>query len=360
MTDDLQRYELFLRYIKNQFSELELIDFRNKLTTDPEFKQAFEDFELARNFMLNSELIQIKHLISETAEKQKNSKLKKTAYGGLGLLAVGAIGGYFYFSTPQETVSTTRQTVADSNKIEQTLSETNSEIPTVAVLNEAPKPTVQEKISTPQPAEIVANDAVYDSLISATYVAIKPLEEYVTNISQEQEKEVEEPIIFPCATMQIITQTQPACSEAYDGSITIKEVQNAKQPLSYALDKNPYSSQSTFQYLAAGIYAIQVKDADECSQTLTVRVEEKFCMEKHYELSYAYQSYWNIPLKTNGTVKVLNRMNVVVAEFPLSPTEETFWDGRTINNEKLPSGLYAYIIVTVNKETYTGSIRILE
>ena len=77
-------------------------------------------------------------------------------------------------------------------------------------------------------------------------------------------------------------------------------------------------------------------------------------------MSYAYNSYWSIPLHENGEVKIFNRAGSTVAEFDLSTEEDTVWDGLTSEGEKLNTGLYSFMIITKSKKTYTGSISVLE
>lgn len=58
--------------------------------------------------------------------------------------------------------------------------------------------------------------------------------------------------------------TNPDCSSAHSGSITVKSIKGGVQPYQYALNNDTYSDKNEFVKLGEGFYKLGIKDANQC------------------------------------------------------------------------------------------------
>ncbi|WP_162052936.1 T9SS type B sorting domain-containing protein [Pontibacter pamirensis] len=73
--------------------------------------------------------------------------------------------------------------------------------------------------------------------------------------------------------------SQPTTCAGNDGSITVGEVTGGTAPYAYSLDGISYQSATTFAALAPQEYQVYVKDANDCSTSITVAVSSQVLQE---------------------------------------------------------------------------------
>ncbi len=364
MDKGLETYDLFLRFTKKQLSEKEIADFESKLSSDTSFKQEYDDYELSRNFVLNKEMMEVKNLIAEVeAGRTSNNALKYWAGGLVVLISAGVM--YFNISSSyvsEDAITSTDPIESQTEIIEKEKSFSLAKENPLDHSTPTEHRTIAKEGATKQ-LIIEPEETKAATLVDGIDLVVPVVESIATIATSEETNDIDEAIPTlktPCLNLIINTTNKSTCNGESNGEISISNVKNAKAPITYALEDDNYSSNTIFDYLEKGTYGIKAKDADGCTHEKQVKVESKWCLAKHYEISYVYDSHWSIPIQELGKVEIFSRGGNIVTEFTLSNDEDTEWDGLSKDGEKLTIGLYTFIIITDSKKTYTGSISVLE
>lgn len=169
-------------------------------------------------------------------------------------------------------------------------------------------------------------------------------------------------IIEPTEIIAIKDIMPVSCGNRTDGSITIN-VQGGVPPYSYYWSNG--NTDSTQNNLAAGIYAIQVTDANTCTHHYSAQIKKTYerCLVPASVLtpnSDGANDTWKILYIEDypeAVVQVFTKNGLMVYEQPSGYNQE--WNGE-YNGKKLPIGSYFYVInLQDGSEPLTGVVDIL-
>lgn len=368
MKNNIDITDLFIKHSQNKLSNNELTRFNERLANDAAFRNAFYDFELTNNLLLNKELFEVNDILNELREKPVNltkpSSTKSLLLGG-SLVLVGLFAGAYYFSGGDDVQDETKQVFVQPLTTPVVIGNQNN-----ALIEEK---THREEESTIKLAIEKEDSIVFVEVENETEFFIEPIEENLTEQPNkvlieegEEEKKVEQlvneskKIIDYCTTpIEMEFVMTATCQEEALGVIDLRNVIGVNGTYELALNTaNDFESIDEYTGLEAGTYRVFLRDEKGCQAMRVVTIEERFCMQKHFEIVLSYNEFWEIPLNENGKVKVFNRKGELVANFAIEENGENSWEGIGLDGRYLSSGLFSYVIETESGKSYLGSVSI--
>lgn len=357
--------DLFIRHSRKQLSENELTDFNQKLTNNTDFKNAFEEYELSRNFFIQKELFDVKDLLTEFKNTPPPSP-NYTNYWIGGTFLFLLIGISTFFGLQKNTVE--KETVVFSPTIIDPTEEINNNIIDSVTLEKeiAIAPEKQEIISTPEKTiskkEIVNDEPEIKNIkdIPTKIIDIKNNETNKKLVSEKaviDESSVEEVVIAkPCPTISFDVLTKEPCKNQDNGDLQLTNVQGGTSPYVFIIESEE-QKEAYFRNLTSGNYHLKIIDQKGCFVEKDFLLKSQLCIQKDYEFSYNYQSYLEIPIQENGNFTILSKEGKRLVSLNLTNEDLTEWNGLDSQGNELSVGLYP-IIITTNNEKTTGSLRI--
>lgn len=223
---------------------------------------------------------------------------------------------------------------------------------------------------------VIGNNVVpYQQKTNPDLVVTSPVEKvYATPDKENRQAPTLIDSVWHCGyILQPVGITEASCSDKNTGSITLTAVHavkndyqsglgyySAKPPYQYAFENGKPGAKNMFSFLKAGIYTIEVRDANGCSGKADLVIEEKECVQEvNGIISYAQNTAWEIPAgERTGMLMVYNAGGGLVAEVKVE--DQATWNGYDNQSQRLKAGAYYYRFISDNKIIAQGSITILE
>jgi gliding motility-associated-like protein len=76
--------------------------------------------------------------------------------------------------------------------------------------------------------------------------------------------------------LKLLSKSEVNCKDASTGEIKVWGGPEFTRPVAYAINSNPYQADSTFSNLIAGLYAVKIKDADGCIDSLLINIRQLY------------------------------------------------------------------------------------
>ena len=69
--------DLFIQHSRKQLSDNQLIEFNQELKNNADFRTAFEEYELTRQFFIQKELFDVKDILNDIKKSEKNKNISQ-------------------------------------------------------------------------------------------------------------------------------------------------------------------------------------------------------------------------------------------------------------------------------------------
>jgi len=361
--------ELISNYENGKLSELELIEFNQRLHSDEEFKNLYQDY-------LNSiELLKLKELCEVHQELEKydyndgnfftknRTSIISTIVGTLLAVSLSYLYlsnskydqktiGYSYSPKKKNEVSNSTEKASDTKETKKNLRITYKRSQTESSVN---KSILLDKDSVPMAEDksVIINDQEH--------------------ISVPKNEPIISPLKSDCNSdkLKVDYDTDPACLGKSTGSIRIKKVQGTATAYSISLEgKGSFKNNGSFTKLPSGNYTMIISDNNNCVIKYPIQLPSIACsdllIDQNIEKSNDFVLYiagetWKIPMESESQmVEIRSQQGELVFQKTILSNESEEWNGQHINGQALPSGIYFYSIKSLsNSEVKTGTISII-
>ncbi|MDB5256357.1 MAG: hypothetical protein JWM14_1052 [Chitinophagaceae bacterium] len=363
-------YEEIDRYLNDELSEAELVQFNEKLSTDAEFKSIVEAQKIANEVIIDQEMIKLKARMSKemSADNTGSGPWGKIIIFSAVVVTSAALYTYNqYSSSDAEDTKVISATPAQTN----TASEQNQSEITVT-------PIEQHK-TTPQkyPVAVDAKQTPVDATPSTEIKTEAPvvLKENATPlVATPQKEEVKQAVKAAdqiakvnCETVHISAQVHVDYGFDSDGEASIiidqLSVKGGTAPYSYAIDQSTFDNGTRFDGIQDGVYHVRVKDHNGCVSQVKKEVIVKTPVK---EIDEAFAPHhgerWKFPVKANkeATISIFNKTGIPVYTTTVSGGYPEEWDGRNNSGVELESGNYYFVIQYTPRDIVKGHISIVK
>lgn len=373
MKPEYELYNQIDNYLNNKLSEAESQEFAQKLLVDTELAQQVKLQSLTNELIIENRFNEIFANAATTYDKEKSNLRNKLLTAGAAILVASGALLYFYGGNKTETPS---QNISSDSLAVTSVVEPRINQDIVLSPNELVAKNSVIVSNPDKKQEIETNNAVTNT--TENVIAAKESQVTSTEILSREEVKHEQvvdkgtkaAIINLCENIVItahVYQT-PACEDENNGSIAIATttIKGGKAPYAFSIDGGMHFQKSAnFSNLAAGNYNVTIKDGNDCDNALAKSYSLSFkkCF-KEFNFSFNPQmgENWKYQLETpsNFSVKVINKSEQTVWKNTYAAAQEIIWDGNTLNNETLSSGIYLYEIIFDNGTNQRGTITILK
>ena len=334
--------QLIDRYLSGDLNAAELRTFKQQLATDTNLAKELELERVLQKAIFDNGLLDWKQAIqAETASLKKQKRVKKIVSAAVvGLVAIALVTWFATKQTPKVIPSPVIE-------IEQLEVVKTKEATAPKVVEEKPVETV-----SPVPSKtIVVMDTVKKTasplVLKGQPVAIKPVE----TPKVEAQKTIEKPLVVapadPCVNVVISAdlQSTATCEGKQEGSIEVKNVKGGNGKYMYKLTTTSWQQATIFNQLPAGNYRVEAKDGNGCISVInnTVEVNEKVCYTPEAGFNPDFET-WEYPIETTEVAKmsIYNKVGQLVYQAEVN--DIFVWDGRDAKGQKVPLGLYKYLL----------------
>lgn len=360
-------YEEIDRYLNDELSEAELVQFNKKLSGDAEFKSIVEAQKIANEVIIDQEMIKLKARMS----KEMNSD--NTGSGPWGKIMIfsavvvvsTAIYTYLNYSSSDTedikeiTTAVPSQSSAPSDQNKQ------KEIVVVPIEKQGTKQSVGVDPKN-TPAEVTPSTELKEVIV--------PVNETIIPTANPQKEEVKQAVKAAdqiakvnCETVHISAQVRVDYGFDSNGEATIiidqLSVKGGTAPYSYAIDQSAFDNETRFEGLKDGVYHVRVKDHNGCVSQVKKDVIVKTPVKEIDEaFAPAHGERWKFPVKANkeATVTIFNKSGTQVYTTTLTGGSLEEWDGRNSSGVELESGNYYFVIQYTPRDVVKGHISIVK
>lgn len=373
--DELKRYDLVDRYLRNELSTEELIEFDLAIKSDKLLQQELEDQKMIGEVLFSSEIKalqnQVKTEVDVILNKQSNWKWYISGVALLGLTTAT-----LFFNAKDDKKSTAEKTLlvkADKQPVTKPLN-------TAASVNNSSEQqqtiVVEKTTQTTTIDSIIQNNL--DSVIETTTINLASPESepeiLIENTSSTQSKKLkpevtQEDKTITCSQKTVSTKINLKHEHIgkYDGEINVDYNQQytLKEPVRFRITEiqNEFQDELTFTGLTSGNYHLQLQDGLGCviNNDKLIIIKPLNCSNNsEYILNTTYDPEVTIALVTSAnTIEIRNKFGNIVYEINELIEDEFIWNGKNENEEIVESGLYLYKIMNENGSTCIGSITIV-
>ncbi len=360
-------YQLIEDYLNNRLDYEEKLQFENQLETDIELQKEVELTRLVNKAIVVNEELSIK-------EKLKNIRLKESKKNNIKKW-IAVITTIIACLVILFLIKNTKPTALNIDK--KKLSKK-----TLTIKQKSDISLQKKDQKTPTKSKVKNSSTKLDTIhlkskeierLTETIEKIEPVglaQNKITSIKNElktdinKEEKTNSAILNKCKLTLLETDVKilNSCNEYTSGSITVySNTANA-----FSIDNGEtYSNNPIFSYLSAGSYNVLFKDKFECvSNTINIYIDEFLC---NFIISPNKSLFWELPVENfkNDKLLSLQIFHSKTGQLVLSKninTELGFtWEGKNVNNQKPPVGVYTYIIKGVQSNTMQkGDITIVE
>jgi hypothetical protein len=357
--------DLIERYLEGKLEGEELLNFENRMQQDLSFKGQVEAQKISISILEDYELLQIKKQMQrEMPQLPKGGGSNTIFYGGMLVLFVTCVAGYFLFKGKESNIkndSTKNVVVSGGNVLLQNNSSEESVVKNNADNNKN-NPAVNNPLERPGQSSVLENKtnpsenpAINASSKEETTLYTAPQivdnSKKVDSLSKENK----------CKTLVIENKIESdnSCENKKTGFIKINVLKGGSEPYSFKIkNSGKFISSERFDQLAAGDYHVWVKEGSGCIYEVPtiVHIGIKECVEP-FNATYtpSQEPYWKLPIEAGQSCKIKfqDKAGRLVHEMSVQNGQPSEWDGINFRGELTPAGYY-YVIIEMadGKVTY--------
>ena len=355
MNEDYSTYEQIDEFLKGNLKGNGLANFQHKMESDKEFSEIVRAQKAVNEMILTKYLAELKGKMQQDLKGKNFNKNTNNGKYGFGLVVILIISlAIWQLNGNEEPKTSLPQQPKAIVKIEQKATETIQEISKnelkLESKSELPKPsTVVQEISKP------ANSVSEVKIEVAREPELRVRNEETTSVKQSEKAN---PTI-DCAAKnwKINIETSPTCSSKSEGSILVFD----REKHTYSIDEGRhFATKKEFNALAQGTYSLIAKDTDGCEYKSTIEVKSKKCKTLEEFVFNPTLGNWIVPTKDNSDVEVtiVNKSGQQVWKMSYS-FQQPEWDGKNIDGQLVPIGLYGFHISYSNGDSKEGYISVM-
>ena len=153
------------------------------------------------------------------------------------------------------------------------------------------------------------------------------------------------------------------CSDRSQGRILFltQSLRGGTPPYEFSINGGKvFESRALFDNLQGGNYRLAVRDADQCiSETGIAEVRN---MECDFRFAPGLGEVWEIPFITDkeGKLSLYSKDGKLLYSVAIGPYSGKTWDGRSLQGEMLPLGVYMFQLAFEDGSLYQGTVTIIK
>jgi hypothetical protein len=366
-------YEEIDRYLNEELSQAELVQFHQKLSGDAEFKSIVEAQKIANEIIIDQEMIKLKERMNKEMNQDINgsSPWNKIILFSAAVVTSASIYTYIHYNQQDSTETKENVSVASSK-------------PTITEGDRSLKDEATASIR--QPVVTSPSSSVKSSLITSTEST--PIQEEKTNTdlivsadkenpivpiipNNEQEVKKQTPVVeqitkINCETVKITAAVRVdyGFDNDEEASIVIdpSTIKGGTAPYSYSLDHSAFNGDNRIDGIKDGAHHVRIKDHNNCITDLKKEVIVKTPVKEINEaFSPSHGERWKYPVKdqADATITIMNKAGIPVYSTNISGGYPNEWDGKSNAGADLESGNYYFVIQYSARDVVKGHINIV-
>jgi len=361
---DTTTYELIESYLNGTLPVSEHAAFEKQME-DIDFKRKVEQHRFANLLIKKNGLLAIKELVAKEDQlAEKKATIKKAILSAsVVLLASIAV---FWFTPPSppekqalspvpKKAETIQSKTASPNEMEHAIAEKKAEAksPVLSTKKEtATKPVIEKNPETPL---ILPEVREMPSTVAPSAI---PEQEQIQE-KKEWSAQASASTNRLCEKVELVAHVQasPSCQDGHTGSIHVTGFKGGSSPYSFTVIEEGQTVSSPL-HLAAGKYAVSIKDAYGCIKTLeNIWVKEQDC-KTEFSFNPFNGEVWEIPVyASKGTLTIYDELGNVYFRSEIGAETKTTWSGYSVKGE-LKTGYFPFVIKYQDGYTKEGSVSI--
>ena len=403
--NDIEKFEFFELFLKNEITYDERIKFEAALKNDRQLAIEFGEYRDLSGLVVDGSILTIKDDLSVIHKKNngdtnsfpgKRTGLSNTNLTLFFIAGVVLISGILLIVNSKQENIIPDEIGANTQKSEAVVPTGKTEKVIGAGSEENTREKAKKEIKT-ENATIIENETSLSQMAnddlqretdemqdSATVSKDKNIKqnETVPNVlppvkipdnnlaknKTEREDVPEQDGLVDCGNTEIHCDYKivHTCIEDVSGEIIVdkKSLVGGNPPYTISIDGGDfyYESRFAFRSLNAGIYNLFVKDKNLCEKEIArIEIEEKIC-NTDYKYSPVFGELWTIPAEKNktGVFRLFNKSGQILVEKEIDLYSDKTWDGKDDNGSPLRMDYYPFIIQYEDGEIFKGSVTLFK
>ncbi|HEY8401055.1 MAG TPA: gliding motility-associated C-terminal domain-containing protein [Cytophagaceae bacterium] len=372
--NELKNIELITNYERGELSEAERSAFHQRLQSDTDFNNLYQDYLQSVNLLKIKELCDVHKELEKYDYNGGNffSNNKQTiAVSFAGIMLAGALA--FYFLKPSDNPKESIHSASSLIYGDETEDNIVNTIPAIEPANVSSGITAIQPKTISRPKEEVINDLqlILDTIQAVVDNSEIDIEPDPINVNEEDYNVVTPK--FDCTTdnIRLEYETDPSCKDIATGSINIKRVIGKASSYSITMSgKDSYKNSARFTGLSGGVHTIIISDNNNCVNNYSIELKSIECADPFADntskessdfILYLPGETWKIPMEAETQlVEIKNQQGILVYQKTISMSDSEEWNGHGMNGNPLSSGIYYYTIKGFNNsKVRTGTITIV-
>jgi hypothetical protein len=393
MISEREKYEQFENYLKGLLDNESKAAFEDKLRKDPELNRELEEYRQAHRLIFEGGLLDLRQELETLHEAKLNTgrswRRVKSILISSGILVTGALL-YVYLSRHDKIDAERSLSVESGTKVENTTEPYGEESRQIlspessdrnALLrNEATDSTGQKGSDLTVKSPVTGTDKIKNRPMEAITNPLKTnntgdeisplvLQKADTPFSQESRPPGSEikgrPPVPDCERVIISCEfiAENTCSDKSLGRILFltQSLRGGMPPYEFSITSGKvFESRVLFDNLKGGNYRLAVRDANQCiSETGFAEVRSLEC---DFRFAPGLGELWEIPFITDkeGKLNLYSKDGKLLYSAMIGPYASKTWDGRSLQGEVLPLGVYMFLLDFKDGSLYQGTVTIIK
>ncbi len=411
MRTEIEKYEKIEQYLKGELSEKERFLFEAQIESDPGLALEVQNHQKMQDFIFEKSMVDVRGQIRNIHIRNQVKPWRRINRGGmfsiLGIITITGsimISVFINKSKPSEGVPVmdvqTGTVTEEANGIVPEEKERNAE-PVVTVgspLEISAAKTRKSAVFSSSDQVHVKKNEIIDKKDTDTPKAtktaklesedfsrtVKPVREAGVSLKKlgdsqnivpnkiqpeglvappESEKRKDKKVDCSATEIKAEVEVTRSCTQNPSGKIRVlkNSINGGTGPYQVSIDNSEnYYSRYLFENLYSALYAVFIKDNNNCSSKLGEYFVE------HDDCTYSYifapdeGEVWEIPTKDKrGEIKIFNKSGKLVYQQVFDIEGKYKWYGRNGAGEKLPMGAYLFILKLEQEEPLAGNLTII-
>jgi hypothetical protein len=372
MISEREKYERFENYLKGTMDEASKTSFEEELGSNKSFYHEFLEYQKAHNLIFESRLLDIKHELQLIHASHLKVRRFWRNTGGIifitGLLITAVLLYRTHNRENEEkpaTVSNIRASDSLPEKYRQPVftEHTNNKILEIQHKTDTPAikimPSAGISAGDVKDVNVIINHAVSPSITPDldTLVIIKP-----ASTDNESEKQMQS---VNCDQVKINCDfsIEHTCAGRSQGKILFitQTLEGGVPPYEFSINNGAsYFNHALFSNLPEGTYQLLIRDGNHCTSSIGLAGVVGY--ECDFRFAPGLGEVWEIPFisEKEGALKILSKDGKLLYVSEVGQYHKKQWDGRTINGDLLPLGVYLFIIELADGTIYNGTITVIK